>query len=211
MDCNEELHILLKDNGDIYCFSCNNRINCDDRYHIEIKDTICPFCDDDDDDDENKDDTPKLETCCENKDIVDHDGAYVCKSCGTVEGYKLTVGYIDYHENRYKLRRKSVYHRKYHLEKFLMLFELSYENRIDFRKSFKQMESAINKLQSKKRYPFIKYLCYKIFQLKNDNNNIKRCKRLINKRTLLKYNKLCIKVCEILNWKYIETDNGFFT
>ena len=114
MDCNEE-HILLKNIGDIFCHICSKRINCDDFYHIELKDTICPFCEDD----ENKDDIPKLEQCCNNKEIIDHEGQYTCKNCGIVEGYKFTVGYIDFYENMYKFRRKSVYHRKYHIENVL--------------------------------------------------------------------------------------------
>ena len=96
MDCNEEIHILLKNIWDIYCLSCNNRINCDDRYHIELNDTICPFCDDDENKNIEHDD--KLETCCNNKEIVDDSGQITCRNCGMVDHYTLKPGFIDFYE-----------------------------------------------------------------------------------------------------------------
>ena len=45
----------------------------------------------------------------------------VCLNCGSVHGYYYVNEYVDFHENMHKIRRKSVYHRKYHLH-----------NKIDF-------------------------------------------------------------------------------
>ena len=39
----------------------------------------------------------------------------VCRSCGVVHGYDFANKYIDFYENRSKMVRKSIYHRKYHL------------------------------------------------------------------------------------------------
>ena len=38
----------------------------------------------------------------------------VCRTCGTVQGYEVVKEYIDFYENRHKLKRKSYYHREYH-------------------------------------------------------------------------------------------------
>ena len=42
---------------------------------------------------------------------------YFCsdKNCGQVHDYLTADEYIDFYENRYRIKRKSVYHRKYHI------------------------------------------------------------------------------------------------
>jgi len=40
----------------------------------------------------------------------------IAPSCGTVNSYSIASEYIDFHENKYKIVKKSVYQRKYHLE-----------------------------------------------------------------------------------------------
>ena len=39
----------------------------------------------------------------------------VCKNCGQVHDYLTADEYVDFYENRYRMKRKSVYHRKYHI------------------------------------------------------------------------------------------------
>lgn len=48
--------------------------------------------------------------------MVNNKGIYVCRNCGTVNGYDIASEYVDFHENKYKIVKKSVYQRKYHLE-----------------------------------------------------------------------------------------------
>lgn len=36
-------------------------------------------------------------------------------NCGSVHGYEYVNEYIIFYEDMYKIRRKSVYHQKYHL------------------------------------------------------------------------------------------------
>ena len=43
------------------------------------------------------------------------DGFIVCKNCGQVHDYLTADEYVDFYENRHKMKRKSVYHRKYHI------------------------------------------------------------------------------------------------
>ena len=43
------------------------------------------------------------------------DGCLVCINCGQVYDYLTADEYVDFYENRQKIRKKSVYHRKYHI------------------------------------------------------------------------------------------------
>ena len=39
----------------------------------------------------------------------------MCENCGQVHGYLTADEYVDFfYENRHKMKRKSVYHRKHH-------------------------------------------------------------------------------------------------
>ena len=48
--------------------------------------------------------------------VINDDGENVCKNCGIVHGYHVATDYIDFHESMHRIKRKSVYDRKYHLE-----------------------------------------------------------------------------------------------
>ena len=43
------------------------------------------------------------------------DKLLVCKNCGQVHDYLTADEYVNFYENRHKMKRKSVYHRKYHI------------------------------------------------------------------------------------------------
>ena len=43
------------------------------------------------------------------------DKLLVCKNCGQVHDYLTADEYVDFYENRHKMKRKSVYYRKYHI------------------------------------------------------------------------------------------------
>ena len=83
---------------------------------------FCPICDHNlkDLDEKPRDSLVKYYLCCDCQDIINDDGMIVCRSCGIVQGYGTAKKYVDFYENRHKMRRKSVYHRKYHLNNILM-------------------------------------------------------------------------------------------
>lgn len=58
-----------------------------------------------------------LECCGCVVELVDH--AFTCMQCGLVHGYEETHAYLDFNENKHKIVRKSVYHRKYHIENII--------------------------------------------------------------------------------------------
>ena len=102
-------------------------MNCDMELHeslIESGDIVCPFCNQNlgDSDEKPRDRSAKFYFCCDCQDIINDNGLIVCRSCGIVQGYKIAREYVDFYENRYRMRRKSVYHRKYHLNNILMDF-----------------------------------------------------------------------------------------
>ncbi len=90
-------------------------MNCYSILHYELIDSCeisCLFC------------TEKLQDCsvknenycCGNIDLIKDNAKNVCRSCGSVHGYDFAYENIDFYENMYKIRRKSIYHRKYHIE-----------------------------------------------------------------------------------------------
>ena len=100
-------------------------MNCDMELHeglIELGDVVCPFCKRtlEDSDEKPRDRSAKYYLCCDCQDIINNDGMIVCRSCGVVQGYKTAREYVNFYENIHRMKRKSVYHRKYHLNNILM-------------------------------------------------------------------------------------------
>ena len=80
--------------------------------HFEfIKDghNECPFCN------EKLEDTKSIKSkCCDRPNLI-NDSPIVCTNCGTVNDYLTANEFVDFYENMYRIRRKSVYHRKDHI------------------------------------------------------------------------------------------------
>ena len=94
MNCNKELHDELKESGDI----------------------VCPFCDQklEDSNEKPQDRLVKYYSCCDNQYIINDDGMLACLSCGIVQGYKSSVEYVNFYENRhtsttyYSISKKNI-------------------------------------------------------------------------------------------------------
>ena len=97
---------------------------------IELKQNICPFCNQPLEDEKKCDIIEEYYLCCDCREIVINNGNIVCKNCGIVQGYKKAKEFINFYENLYRIRRKSIYHRKYHLNNILM--EMSLKQNIKF-------------------------------------------------------------------------------
>ena len=87
---------------------------------IELKQNICPFCKQPLEDEKKCDIIEEYYLCCDCREIVINNGYIVSKNCGIVQGYKKAKEFINFYENLYRIRRKSIYHRKYHLNNILM-------------------------------------------------------------------------------------------
>ena len=110
-------------------------MNCNMELHeslIELGVIVCPFCNQnlEDLDEKPRDRLAKYDLCCDYQDIINDNGMIVCRSCGIVQGYETAREYVDFYENRHKMKRKSVYHRKYHINNILM--DISTKHNITF-------------------------------------------------------------------------------
>ena len=97
---------------------------------------------------------------------------FVCRSCGIVQGYETVREYIDFYENRHKLKRKTFYHREYHINNAIFdirqkyNIEISYyqKNKID--RVFIEIGKIINEVNIKrKRMISINFILRKVLSM----------------------------------------------
>ena len=167
MNCNKELHDELKESGDI----------------------VCPFCDQklEDSNEKPQDRLTKYYLCCDCQDIIDNDGMLVCRSCGIVQGYESSVEYVNFYENRHKLKRKSIYHREYHINNTILdieqiyNIEISYHQKYKMERVFTEIGNIINEVNGKrKRMISINFILRKVLSMMNlpfDNIPISKFKK----------------------------------
>ena len=108
-------------------------MNCDMELHeglIELGDVVCPFCKRTLEDEKPQERLAKFDLCCDCQDIIKNDGMIVCRSCGVVQGYETAREYVNFYENIHRMKRKSIYHRKYHLNNILMDIGIKHNMRI---------------------------------------------------------------------------------
>ena len=186
MNCNIELHESLIESGDI----------------------VCPFCDQnlEDLDEKPRDRLAKYDLCCDCQDIINNDGMIVCRSCGIVQGYETVREYVDFYENKYRMKRKSVYYRKYHINN--VLTDLSLKYRITFsvvqKNKIMELFSVIGKILSqingeRKRMISVNFILAKILKMmKLPYSYVKVTK---SKKTLAFYNKYWANIMSLIGDK----------
>ena len=95
-------------------------MNCNMNIHDDLKENeelICPFCD--------KQLTTlqnAVEPCRSEQDMGTVNGMNICINCGLVHGCDYAPDYFNFYDNMHRIRQKSVYHRKYHIEKYTKLY-----------------------------------------------------------------------------------------
>ena len=142
-------------------------MNCDLEIHKGFKDfeESCPFCYEQF---ENRQPI-EHERCCDNQDIIADRGYSVCKNCGQVAGYKFVNEYVDFRENLYRFRKKSVYNRKYHLKNIIddlsaaSIICINYRQREKIHHIFARINKILPSINGKrKRIISVKYLLERI-------------------------------------------------
>lgn len=112
--------------------------------------------------------------------ITNNSSCFICKQCASVHEYQTAREYIDFYENRYRIKRKSVYNRKYHLQnKIRSLVELnniqiSYSDQqkiLDIFKTIDKILPIVNN-NTRKRMIKIDFILNKLFHLLNINIKI---------------------------------------
>ena len=86
----KEVHELLIQESHINCIFCNKQIQDPGK--------------------------PKRYFCCKNMKLI-KDKLLVCKNCGQVHDPLTADEYVDFFENRHKMKRKSVYIQKIYFER----------------------------------------------------------------------------------------------
>ena len=108
-------------------------MNCEIGLHeglIKLREIVCPFCKQPLEDEKPRESIENYYLCCDSQDIINDNGMIVCQNCGIVQGYKKAREFINFYENIHRIKRKSIYHRKYHLNNILM--DISTEHNITF-------------------------------------------------------------------------------
>ena len=135
---------------------------CDNIIHnemIEMGEVICPFC-------EQEIDRPERVNilCCENQRMFNDSEKNVCLNCGIVDCYNFVNEYVSFHDNKYKFYRKSVYHRKYHINNILSKYRLSVVNRNKVILVFKEIGHILPLVnKGRKRMINLKYVLQQVF------------------------------------------------
>ena len=96
----------------------------------------------------------------------------VCINCGLVHGYDYVTECFNFYDYMYGIRRKSVYHRKYHIDNVLYSvcsknnIQLTYEQREQIHKLFIEIDNVLNKVgDGRKRIVSIKYIITQLFKM----------------------------------------------
>ena len=162
MHCNEIIHNDLINDGEL----------------------ICPFCD------KQLTTLPNtVESCCSEQDMVNINGMNTCVNCGVVNSNIYIKEYFNFYDNMHKIRIKSVYHRKYHIENVLdsILIEnniqLTYHQRERIYKVFVEIDSVLSEVNDgRKRMISIKYVIkqlFKMLRLPYKDINVTKSKRTL--------------------------------
>ena len=187
-------------------------MNCDIELHeglIELGDIVCPFCNNELDSNEKpRDYLVKYDSCCDRQDIINDNSMIVCRTCGTVQGYEVAKEYIDFYENRHKLKRKSYYHRKYHINNTILdikqkyNIEISCHQKCKIDRVFVEIGRIINEVNMKrKRMISINFIIRKVLSMMNlpfDNIPISK-----SKKTLAFYNQYWDSIMTIIGDKIL--------
>ena len=147
-------------------------MNCDSTLHNglqEIGEIICPCC-------EFQFNSIKksLPLCCDSQDIINDNGQIVCQNCGIVQGFKYAKEYVNFYENRHRFVRKSVYDRKYYIEKRLFDIRCKYsiyltcQDQIKIKKIFSEIGKILDDVNgTRKRMISINFILRKLLNLMN--------------------------------------------
>ena len=182
-----------------------NIMICDLEIHndlIDMGEMSCPFCDSilQNISDE------QINICCDKQNVRNVDGQYVCVNCGQVQGYEEVNDFIDFYDDLYKIRRKSVYGRKYHIENVIR--DICTKNKLQISRNqincILKVFNEINKILpqvniKRKRMISIIYILKQLFEmLKIPHNSIQITKL---KKTLVYYQQYWDKVKSLLGDK----------
>ena len=145
-------------------------MSCDCKIHDELKsmeECTCPFCD------QLLVEVNKAdELCCGEQELEIIDGMNTCINCGSVHGYCYTTEYFNFYDKMHLMRKKSIYHRKYHIENVLDSISsknnilLTHYQRKCIHKVFIKIDGVLHEVENgRKRMISIKYIITQLFKM----------------------------------------------
>ena len=149
MNCNKDIHDELKESGEISCPFCNQNLDSNEKPLLV-----------------------KNDLCCDNQDVINEDGMSVCLSCGIVQGYNIASEYVDFYENIHRFKRKSVYHREYHINNTIIdikqkyNIKISHHDKCKIKRVFAEIGNIIDQVNgTRKRMISVNFIMRKIFKM----------------------------------------------
>ena len=161
---------------------------------------------------ETSNDTSSMPECCENHNIREISGQLTCVQCGQVVGEDYQTEYIHFYSNLFKIYKKPVYSRKYHLSQTLdkiitkNTVEISCSTNFKIHKIFVEINKILPQINGKrKKIISLKYLLHRILQLmKIDSSKIELTK---SKKTMRLYNVYWNNIMGIIGTKIMHIIN----
>ena len=95
----------------------------------------------------------------------------MCKNCGQVHDYLTADEYVDFYENRYSIKRKPVYHRKYHIINIMDNIaqtdgiQIGYYNRECILRIFQLIDNVTHQLGVRKRFISVNFIIKQLFDI----------------------------------------------
>ena len=180
---------------------CNPQIHQD---LIIMEESSCPFCFQLLVEGDNV-----TEPCCFYQNIGNKNGINVCLSCGSVHSCHYANEYVDFYHNMHRIHRKSVYHRKYHIENVLNnicygnIVELTYDQRDRIYKIFVEIGTILPLVnKTRKRLISINFLMRRIFEMMGIP--YERIPITKSKQTLAFYDKYWASILSIIGDKIMS-------
>ena len=167
--------------------------------NLSENDIICPFCCVQIREINNKNN--QITHCCKRK-LNEIDYQFLCKICGKIYYEFFKNNYIDSYENMYKIRKKSIYIRKYHIQN--LLSDIKLKNKLSISRytinRVCQIFDLINMVlpqvnKDRRRIISIKFIIHKLFEKWNLKFDIPITK---SKKTLHNYIKYWDKLCLLI-------------
>ena len=104
----------------------------------------------------------------------------MCKNCGQVYDYLTADEYVDFYKNRLKIKRKSVYHRKYHILNVINdiahnnNIQVGYYNREKILRIFRLIDQVIPQVNNfrRRRLISVNFIIKQLFDILGVENKI---------------------------------------
>ena len=146
MKCNKEVHELLIQEGQVNCIFCNKQIQDPGK--------------------------PRRYFCGDSM-RLNKDDLLVCKNCGQVHHNLTADEYVDFYENRYRIKRKSVYYRKYHIINVMdniaqiNSIQIGYYNRENILRIFRLIDNVTPEVNNcdRKRLISVDFIIKQLFDI----------------------------------------------